>query len=287
MVGWLEADPVSCYPTFTRTNDPTMIYLNLDPYALHITHIMVRWYGIFIALGMAVGLWLTVREAKRKGIEVDHIYNAAVWVIPAGIVGARLLHVIDDWPDHAANPWTIIGTDGLAIFGALIGGLLALVAYALVHRVSLTRMVDAVAPAVPLAQAIGRIGCFINGCNYGWPTDGTWGVVWTSPNAMAPQNVPLQPAQLYELIWDAFVFGLIWKLRTRVRGDGVLFVIYGALYSLGRFFISFLRADNLYFGELRQAQIIALATIAVSVPLAVWLSGRSATASARVVRADE
>jgi phosphatidylglycerol:prolipoprotein diacylglycerol transferase len=150
-----------------------MIFLNIDPIAVHIGHFMVRWYGIFIALGVAVGMWLILREAKRKGIDTDHIYKAALWVIPTGIVGARLLHVIDDWPNHAANPWTIIGTDGLAIFGALIGGLLALVAYARVHRLALWRLTDAVAPAIPLGQVIGRVGCFINGCNYGWQTDGT------------------------------------------------------------------------------------------------------------------
>ncbi len=257
-----------------------MIYLNIDPIAIHIGHFMVRWYGIFVALGVGVGMWLTLREAKRKGIHADHITNAALWAIPAGLVGARLLHVIDDWPNHAANPWTIIGTDGLAIFGALIGGLLAIVAYARAHQVALWRLLDTVAPAVPLAQAIGRIGCFINGCNYGWPTDGTWGVVWTSPDAMAPQNVPLQPAQLYELVWDLIVFGILWKWRSRGRADGVLFVSYAALYALGRFFISFLRSDNLYFAELRQAQIIALATIALAIPLAVWLCRRTASPAA-------
>lgn len=264
-----------------------MLYLNIDPVAIHIGHFMVRWYGIFVALGLGVGLWVTLREAKRKGIPTDHVSNAALWVVPAGIVGARLLHVIDDWPSHAADPWTIIGTDGLAIFGALIGGLLALIAYTRVHQVPLGRLLDAAAPAVPLGQAIGRIGCFINGCNYGWQTNGTWGVVWTSPDAMAPQNVPLQPAQLYELVWDALVFGIIWKLRTRVKAEGVLFVTYGALYSLGRFFISFLRADNLYFAELRQAQIIALATIGLAIPLAVWLNRRAVTVSPELAYTHE
>ncbi len=262
-----------------------MFILSLDPIAVHIGHFMVRWYGIFIALGVGAGLWITLREAKRKGINTDHIYNASMWVIPAGLVGARLLHVVDDWPSHAANPWTIIGTDGLAIFGALIGGLLGFIVYARVHHVALWPLLDAVAPALPFAQVIGRVGCFINGCNYGWPTDGTWGVVWTSPEALAPQNVPLQPAQLYELAWDALVFGILWKLRRRVHADGVLFVLYGALYSLGRFFISFLRADNLYFAELRQAQIIALATIALAVPLAVWLARRTGGAPTSTVMA--
>ncbi len=256
------------------------MYLNIDPIAIHIGHFMVRWYGIFIALGVWVGLWLTLREAKRKGIDTHHIADAALWVIPAGLVGARLWHVLDDWPNHAANPLTIIGTDGLAIFAALIGGLLALVLYVRVHQLPLGRFLDVVAPAVPLGQAIGRIGCFINGCNYGWPTDGSWGVIWTSPEAMAPQNVPLQPAQLYELVWDLLVFGIVWRLRTRVKAEGLLFVIYGTLYSVGRFFISFLRADNLYFGELRQAQIIALATVGLAIPVAWWLNRRPTVMSA-------
>ena len=264
-----------------------MIYLTIDPIVIHIGHFMVRWYGIFIALGLGVGMWLALREAKRKGIHTDHIYNAALWMIPAGIVGARLLHVIDDWPNHAANPWTIFGGDGLAIFGGLIGGGLALVAYARVHQVPLWRLLDVATPGVPLGQAIGRIGCFINGCNYGWQTDGTWGVVWTSPDSMAPLNVPLPPAQLYELVWDAIVFGIVWKLRTRVQADGVLFVTYGALYSLGRFFISFLRADNLYFAELRQAQIIALATMALAIPVALWLNRRAVILSANLANHRE
>jgi phosphatidylglycerol---prolipoprotein diacylglyceryl transferase len=173
--------------------------------------------------------------------------------LPAGLIGARLLHVIDDWPHHAADPWTIIGTDGLAIYGGLIGGLVGVVAYARVHRLDLGRLLDVIAPAVPLGQATGRIGCFINGCNYGPSTDGAWGVVWTSPNAMAPLNVPSQPAQLYELVWDLAVFGIVWKLRAHVKGDGALLAIYAALYSFGRFFISALRPHNRYFAELRQA----------------------------------
>ncbi len=264
-----------------------MLYLNIDPIAIHIGHFMARWYGIFIGLGIAAGAWLALREAQRKGVNVDHVYGAVLWVVPAGFVGARLLHVIDDWPNHAANPWTIIGTDGLAIFGALAGGLVALLAYAYVHHLPLGRFLDVAAPAVPLGQAIGRIGCFINGCNYGLPTDGTWGVVWTSSNSAAPTNVALQPAQLYELAWDALVFGIIWKLRTRIHADGVLFVTYGVLYSAGRFFISFLREDNIYFAGLRQAQIIALATVAVAVPLVVWLQRRSDMVPAELAIASE
>ena len=249
-----------------------MITLNVDPIVFSIGHFAVRWYGVFIALGLIAGMWLAAREARRKGLDPNHIYDALFWVLPAGLIGARLLHVIDNWPRYAADPWTIIGTDGLAIYGGLLGGLVGMVAYARVHRLALGRLLDALAPAVPLGQAIGRIGCFINGCNYGLRTDGTWGVAWTSPNAMAPLNVASQPAQLYELVWDLAVFGIVWKLREHVKGDGALLAIYAALYSFGRFFISALRPDNLYFGELRQAQLIALAVFAIAIPFVFWLN---------------
>ena len=252
-----------------------MITLTIDPVIVSFGHIAVRWYGVFIALGLMIGAWLAAREAQRKGLNPNHIYDALLWVLPAGLIGARLLHVVDNWSMHASNLLTIIGGDGLAIYGGLMGGLLGVFAYTRVHRLNLARLLDAVAPAVPLGQAIGRVGCFINGCNYGYRTDGTWGVVWTSPNSMAPLNVPLQPAQLYELVWDLLVFGVVWKLRSRVTGDGVLISLYAALYSFGRFFISALRPDNLYFADLRQAQVIALAILVVAIPLALWLNRRA------------
>ena len=96
------------------------------------------------------------------------------------------------------------------------------------------------------------------------------------------RTVAYQPAQLYELVWNLIAFGIVWKLRDRVRGEGLLFLIYATLYSFGRFFISFVREDNIYFANLRQAQIIALAVIAVAVPLAVRLNQRTK----RIVRAE-
>ena len=116
-------------------------------------------------------MWLTAREAKRRGILFDEIYNGALWVIVAGIVGARLFQVIDNWPIYAANPAAIFGTAGLGIYGALIGGLVAVVICARVWQLPLGRLLDASAPAIPLAQAIARIGCFINGDNCGVPTN--------------------------------------------------------------------------------------------------------------------
>lgn len=255
-----------------------MIRLDVDPIIFSIGHLHITWYGVFIALGVGVALWLTAREARRRGILPDEIYGGALWVIGAGIVGARLFHVLDNWQTYAANPAAIFGTAGLAIYGALFGGGLAVVIYARICRLNVGLLLDTAAPAVPLAQAIARIGCFINGDNYGVPTNPPlpWSVVWANPGAMMPdRSVAYQPAQLYEMAWDVIVFGIVWRLRDRVRGDGALFLIYASLYSSGRFFISFVREDNIYFANLRQAQIIALAVMTLAILFAVWLTQRS------------
>jgi phosphatidylglycerol---prolipoprotein diacylglyceryl transferase len=111
-----------------------VILFGLDPIIFSIGHIHIGWYGLFIALGIAAALWLTAREAKRRGIVPDVVYDGALWVIGAGVVGARLFHVLDNWPTYAANPAAIFGTAGLAIYGALIGGLIALIIYARAKR---------------------------------------------------------------------------------------------------------------------------------------------------------
>lgn len=254
-----------------------MIRFDLDPAIVRLGHLQIGWYGVFIALGIGIAVWLTAREAKRRGISPELIYDGVLWIVVAGIVGARLFHVIDNWSLYAADPAAIFGTAGLAIYGALTGGFIAVLIYTTVRHLPLWRLLDAAAPALPLAQAVARIGCFINGDNYGVPTNPPlpWSVTWTNPNAMVPdRTVAYQPAQLYEAVWDLIVFAIIWRLRTRVKTDGVLFLIYAMLYSFGRFFISFVREDNVYFWNLRQAQIIALVVMAAAIPLALWLNRR-------------
>jgi len=231
---------------------------------------MIRWYGLIIGLAFFVGLALARREARRKGLGEEHVDNIALWLLIAGIVGGRLLHVIDEWPRYVANLTAIfaIQEGGLAIYGGVGGRLVAAWIYTRRHRLSLTPFADLAAPSLILGQAIGRIGCLINGDAYGAPTTLPWGVVWTNPGAMVPQlGVPYHPTQLYELFWNAAVFVVLWKLRTRLKMDGALFLLYVILYSFGRFWITFLRQDAIVIWGLRQAQIIGLAAILICLPL--------------------
>ena len=141
------------------------IIVNIDPVLLHLGHIEIRWYSIIILLAVIVAVVISVTEGKKKGLKSDDIYSLVPWVLIGGIVGARLFHVVDKWGYYIANPYQVfaIQQGGLAIWGALAGGGVAVVAYALLKRISLGRLVDVLTPGLITAQIIGRFACIING----------------------------------------------------------------------------------------------------------------------------
>lgn len=252
-----------------------MITIGMDPVIVSFGQFSIRWYSLMIVLAIIVATMVGLRETRRRGIADDDVYSFLTWAIIAGIVGARLFHVVDKLDFYIANPAAIIAFQegGLAIYGAVVGGLVALIAYARYRGISVGVLADAVAPSLILGQAIGRVGCMINGDVFGAPTDLPWAVAYTHPNSMAPQlGVPAHPAAGYELLWDLIVFGILWKLRTRNFANGTILLLYFALYSLGRFFITFSREDLLILFGLSQAQVIALGTIIVAAPLAVLIN---------------
>ncbi len=256
-----------------------MVTIGIDPILLRLGHIEVRWYGVMIVLGIAAALAVTLWEARRKGMALDPIIDAVPWAIFGGILGARVFHILDFWEYYSANPEQIFSLQlsGLAIFGGLVGGIATMAAYARWRKLSFWALADVAAVGLPLGQAVGRIGCLINGCNYGLPTGLPWGVVWTNPAAMAPVNdVARHPAQAYEALLSLAVFALIWVLRKRLKTDGLLFLVYLVAYSLGRFPISLIREDTIALFGLRQSQIVGLALTALALPAAYYLTRRRA-----------
>jgi phosphatidylglycerol:prolipoprotein diacylglycerol transferase len=125
------------------------------------------------------------------------------------------------------------------------------------------------APGIILAQAVGRIGCTINGCCYGLPTSLPWGVVYTHLNSIAPLGIAIHPTQLYEFIYNIIAFGILLKLRGRLKPDGSLFLIYLSLYSLWRLGIAFLREGTPFLFGLHQAQVISIIILAITIPILV------------------
>ena len=256
-----------------------MITISIDPIIFSIGHFMVRWYSLILMLAMAVGIWLTAREANRKGFKKDLIYDIAVWIVFAGILGARLFHVLDHWSDeYAANPIRAlyIWEGGLAIWGGVAGGLLAAAILAWKNGWKFPKLLDAGAPGLVLAQAIGRVACVITGDAMGKPTTGPFGFAYTSPNAMVPQlGVYYTPMPVYELVVNLGIFALLWQLRKRNLPDGMLFLIYLTLYSLERFFLAFTSSYQILAFGLTQSQIIALIALVIGLVLMVRMKAQT------------
>jgi len=252
-----------------------MFTISIDPILFHIGHFALRWYSLILMAAIAVGVWLVAREAERKGFKKDDIYEAAVWIIVGGLIGARLFHVLDHWSDEfAANPIRAfyIWEGGLAIWGALVGGLIigALIAWRRGWR--FPKLLDAAAPGLILAQAIGRIACVITGDAMGKPTDGPFGFAYTNPNALVPQlGVYYTPMPVYELVTNLGIFALLWQLRKRNWPDGRLFLVYLTLYSLERFFLAFTSSYRILAFGLTQSQIVAVFGFAIGLALLAWM----------------
>ncbi len=242
----------------------------MDRVAFTIFGIDVMWYGVLIALGMLIGIALAVREAKRVGISEDDVLNIAIIAIPVAIICARLYYVIFSWDYYSQNPGEIfnIRGGGLAIHGGLIGGILTGFIYAKVKKLDFFKTADAVMVGMPLAQAIGRWGNFINGEAHGGPTSLPWGIM--------VDGVKVHPTFLYESIWDFGIFLFImFYMRKKKTYEGEVIVSYITLYSIGRFFIEGLRTDSLMFGPIRMAQFISLVGVVGGLVLHFYLKNRA------------
>ncbi len=241
-----------------------MIEIGMNPIAF----LNVRWYGIFIALAIVVLiLWTLWQVRKGARISYDTVFTAALVGIPSAIVLSRLLHVVDLWEYYSQYPGQIIGGGGLTAYGAILGAALGIWIYSRFSKLQFGYIADLVAPAIILAQAVGRIGCTINGCCYGTPTSLPWGIIYTHPASLAPLGIATHPATVYELIYNLLVFGVLFKLRGRLKPDGSLFLIYLSLYSLWRLGTDFLRVGTPFLFGLHQAQVIAIIVLAIAIPV--------------------
>jgi phosphatidylglycerol---prolipoprotein diacylglyceryl transferase len=258
-----------------------MLTIDVDPILLHVGPVMLSWYGLIVALALFVGVRFTLNEAVRKGIATDPVLDVAMWAGAGGLVGARLLHVLDRWSDYAANPISILAVQngGLAIQGAIVGGALAGGVAARRAGLPVRKLFDAAAPGVVLGQAIGRLGCLVTGDALGPATDGTWGVVYRNPGAMAPElGVAYQPTFLYEAAWDLGVFAVLGVLRRRGLPDGHLFALYAGLYAAGKFGLTFLRQETVWLLGLQEAQLMALVVVVAAALWSAWDHRRAGAA---------
>ena len=248
-----------------------MIEIPFDP-NVHLGPITLAWHGIFTAVGIFFGVWLPLRLLRGKVSEEDG-WAVATWGVVGGIIGARLVHVIDQWQYYLANPLQIlfIWTGGIAIWGAAIGGVLGGYVAAVRRGVPAGFGADAAAPGIALGFAIGRIGDIINGEHHATactPPEGLC-VGFTHPDTLG-QPGPVHLVVAYDMVWDLSAVALTLWLRRYIGRwpDGVIFWIWALHYAVGRFFLGFLRiGDPIYAFGLRQDQTIGVLVFAAAVTM--------------------
>ncbi len=235
----------------------------------------VRSYGLMMALGMAGGVLLAWYLAKKKGKYTEEVLDMSFYALLGGLAGARLWEVVFDW-EYYINHLTEIPSlwlGGLSVQGGVAGGLLAVIIYTKIRRIPFWEFGDILAPGVLLGQALGRMGCYLNGCCYGYPAPTAYGVVYPpGTDAFAAYGAtPLIPVVLYEAAWDLAVMLLLIFLLFRKPFHGFIVTLYFSLYAAGRIILEFYRADSLTVWGMKAAQATSLVTLAVALIFMFYL----------------
>jgi phosphatidylglycerol---prolipoprotein diacylglyceryl transferase len=249
----------------------------IDPLAIAFGPLQVHWYGVIIGLAIILALYIAVRETEKRGLDKDVFMDLMLWAIPIAILSARLYYVIFEWNYYSQNPGEIIAiwNGGLAIHGALIGGVITAIVFTKKRQVSFWQLVDIAAPSIILGQAIGRWGNFINQEAHGGEVTRAFLENLQLPefiiNQMYINGAYYHPTFLYESIWNFVGFILLMLLRKVNLRRGEMFLSYVIWYSVGRFFIEGMRTDSLMLTEsLRMAQTISAVLIIAAVVVLLY-----------------
>jgi phosphatidylglycerol:prolipoprotein diacylglycerol transferase len=238
------------------------------PILVDLGSFQLRSYGVAVLASFLLALWLTTREARRKGIDPALVQDFAFYALLGGIVGARLYFVALSEPAYyLSRPWEILAVwhGGLGIIGGLAGGFVVALWYCSKKGISLLRFADTLAPGAILGQTVGIVACLLNGDSYGKPSTAAWAITYTDPRAMAPLNVSLHPVEIYEMAAYFLVFLLVWATRKRFRSDGFVLLTYLAGYGAARLAVEFFRGNPAVFAwGIPAAQVFAAALIAIA-----------------------
>lgn len=240
--------------------------------AFRIFGMNVYWYGLIIAFGFALVVFLATHDSKKFGIDPESIVDLVLWATIPSIIFARLYYVIFSWDQYKGDIYKIINIreGGIAIYGAIIGAVLVAILFARSRKIGVMKLIDFGIPYVALAQAIGRWGNFFNQEAYGTHTDLPWGM-----GGDRIYNGPVHPTFLYESLWNLGIFLFLVWYRKRKRLDGEVFYLYMILYGAGRFWIEGLRIDSLMLGSMRISQVLAF-VFAVVFTIALIIGRRRA-----------
>jgi len=259
---------------------------------VHFGRFFLPTYGFLVSLGVLVGLWISVRNSERLGIDGEKAWNLGILVVLCGIIGSKVLYVINEGMSFR-EIFSISTLQAGGVFsGGLIAAFIAAAWYVRRHHMPALGTCDAFSPGLALGHAIGRIGCFAAGCCYGKETHHWWAVTFTNPLAAqitgTPLNKPLEPTQLFESAVElANFFLLMWLLKRR-KFDGQVFGAFMFIYGTARFFLEYLRDDpgrgSVFGGAITGTQLIAIGLV-IGGGLIWWLRPGSKAVPAQTASA--
>lgn len=248
----------------------------------------VYWYGIFIGLGVILGVLLVLHEAKRTGQNPDTYLDFVIYAVIFAVIGARLYYVLFSWDFYSQNPEKIFALreGGLAIYGGVIGGVLTAIVYAKCKKLNFWLLADTTAPSLILGQVLGRWGNFFNREAFGGYTDNFFAMryPWTDVRAsdVTPDilehlvhvngvdYIQVHPTFLYESVWNFGVFLLLLWMQRHKKFDGQVTALYFFGYALGRVWIEGLRTDQLMLGSFAVSQVLSAVLIVAAIGLYVY-----------------
>jgi phosphatidylglycerol:prolipoprotein diacylglycerol transferase len=266
------------------------------PVLFRIGSFEITSFGVMMALAFLSAGWILSLELKRKGEDPETAWDVVWYAALGGILGAKIYYLFLYWPETVADPWrAVTSRAGLVWYGGFILGALLIWMRLRARKLPVLRFGDAIAPALALGYAVGRMGCFLVGDDYGGPTDKPWGVAF--PHGAPPstafnlrqfgvrvpagirddQVLAVHPTQIYEVLITLVIFAVLWHMRTRVRTVGVLWFSYMAMAGVERYVVEIFRAkDDRFFGALTMAQVISLLVSAIGVAMVFKLRASAA-----------
>lgn len=259
------ASPIT-FPNLGITVDP-------DPVAFTVFGKSIYWYGIIIAAGFLLAVLYMMHRAKDFGITQDDVLDMVLWAVPIGVICARAYYCIFYWELYRDDPISVlyIWEGGLAIYGGILGGAIALLLFCAVRHMPLLQLADVLVPALALGQGIGRWGNYFNMEAYGrLITNPQWQFFPVAVLIPVDSGYEWHMATFfYESCVDVLIFLVLWfGVRKRKRWNGQLLAVYMLMYGIGRAAIEGLRMDSLYSGSIRISQIVSITLAAVGL---IWL----------------
>ncbi len=255
----------------------------MHPIAFNLGSLSIHWYGVMVALGFVLGLWLAGRRGLREGVPPECVTDLGTWLIVGTLLGARTLYVVSYWREEFADQpiWEIFAIQhgGLVFYGGFIGATLAGLLFVRLKKLAFWKLADVIAPSIALGSAIGRIGCLFNGCCYGRPCSLPWAIRF--PPEHVTQGQPVHPTEIYDSLWGFGLYLALAWLYRRKKFDGQVFVAFMAGYATLRSVTEAFRGDYdpaHRLGVFTPGQLVSLGVFAVALFLFWWLPRRGPAA---------